>query len=291
MTTRSSGMVAISFGQSEDLGRLGVPQQDMDKALLTICGALIRGNFTVMYSGDLREDGATFKIFRHLAGLYAGYGERPFAQYFPEHIVRSSRFSELKKALHVAGSVSRVFFMRGSDAFPVVMSEGGIKAYLAESVQLITSDHDLSQLFAGPVPSRETSLSSVRRTVSEKCVARVALGGKMGVLGSAADQFDGLFPGIIEEGILTVQSGKLLIPLTAFGGASRDVAISLGLALGAPRTYRGEQDPRYLEGLERISALRRSNASEDLANWDFIDSDSIDYVSHQIVKYLTSRLH
>jgi hypothetical protein len=62
-------------------------------------------------------------------------------------------------------------------------------------------------------------------------------------------------PGIVEEAILTLESGKPLVVLGAFGGAARDVAIALGLLDAADRVPRTTQNASYAPSIERVSGL------------------------------------
>jgi hypothetical protein len=85
--------------------------------------------------------------------------------------------------------------------------------------------------------------------------ARVALGGKMGIVALPQDRYEGAMPGIAEEAILTLEASRPLVPLGAFGGASRDVAIALGLMDEDRRVPRGEQQLGYAEAMSRVERL------------------------------------
>ena len=64
-------MIAISIGDAPDRGRLGYPQREVDRVLLSVCTALVRAGARIVYGGNLDPAGFTFKIFRHLSEAYA----------------------------------------------------------------------------------------------------------------------------------------------------------------------------------------------------------------------------
>ena len=94
--------------------------------------------------------------------------------------------------------------------------------------------------------------------MTEVSDARVVIGGKMGLLDSPGDAYHGAMPGIIEEAILTLEAGMPCLPLGAFGGAARDVAIALDLLDHSKRVPRGEQSPTYGPSIGQVAALRDS---------------------------------
>ena len=64
-------LIAISVSDAPDRARLGFSQREIDRAVVTICTALVRGGASIVYGGNLDPAGYTFKIFRNLAGAYA----------------------------------------------------------------------------------------------------------------------------------------------------------------------------------------------------------------------------
>ena len=78
-------MIAISIGDAPDRGRLGYPQREVDRVLLSVCTALVRAGARIVYGGNLDPAGFTFKIFRHLSEAYAvRRSTPPFVHVVPE---------------------------------------------------------------------------------------------------------------------------------------------------------------------------------------------------------------
>ena len=75
---------------------------------------------------------------------------------------------------------------------------------------------------------------------------------------NTSDAYQGAMPGIVEEAIFALEAGLPCVPLGAFGGAARDVAIALNLLDPSKRVPRGEQSPTYRPSLEQFAALRGS---------------------------------
>src|SRR4051812_42636892 len=67
---------------------------------------------------------------------------------------------------------------------------------------------------------------------------------------------EGAMPGVAEEAIMTLEAGRALVLLGAFGGATRDMAIALGLLPEEARVPRGPQTDSYGPALARVEALR-----------------------------------
>ena len=59
-------MIAISIGDAPDRGRLGYPQREVDRVLLSVCTALVRAGARIVYGGNL--DPAGFRIDRDHGG-------------------------------------------------------------------------------------------------------------------------------------------------------------------------------------------------------------------------------
>jgi len=78
----------------------------------------------------------------------------------------------------------------------------------------------------------------------------------MGQVALVEDRYEGTMPGIAEEAILTLERGRTYVPLGAFGGATRDVAIALDLLTEDHRVPRGPQIDGYQEALGLVAGLR-----------------------------------
>lgn len=253
MTALQGRMVAISISDAPDRARLGFPQREVDRALLSLCTALVRAGADIAYGGNLDPDGYTFKIFRHLAGAYAGSRDAPFHHFIPEPVLRRTRYEDFLAVLREATSTVRTEVARGNEFVPVRPGDGGIRV----GAGLVRSEADLVE-WMGHVPMTDMAVAHTvaRRLVVARADARVVLGGKMGVLADPNDSYQGEMPGVIEEAILTLESGKPLVALGSFGGAARDIAIALGLMPQEASVPRSEQHDGYKPALERVAELR-----------------------------------
>lgn len=245
-------LVGISIGDAPDRARLGFPQREIDRALLSSCTALVREGAEIAYAGHLDPAGYTFKIFRHLASAYAGSRETPFRHFIPEPVARAASYVNLLNVLSEGRGVVRTEIARG-DAF-VLARPGGGGIRLGDGV--VSNDKELGDWFAA-VPDRSAAkgFSVARRLMSERVDARVIMGGKMGVLSDPGDAYQGAMPGVIEEAITTLEADKPLVVLGAFGGAARDVAIALELLSPGFEVPRGEQHPTYRPSIQRVADL------------------------------------
>ena len=107
-----------------------------------------------------------------------------------------------------------------------------------------------------PLVDPPIAFSRARRAMRKFIDGRIILGGKMGLVDDPHDAYQGVMPGIFEEAITTLEASKPMIPFGAFGGASRDVAIALGLLNSRDRVPRGAQAETYFPALEAVAALK-----------------------------------
>lgn len=253
MTDLSGMTVAVSISDAPDRARLGYPQREIDRAVLSVCTALVRAGADIAYGGNLDPDGYTFKIFRHLAGAYAGSRETPFHHFVPEPVARVIRYEDLLATLQEGRSTARTEIARG-DAF-IPARPGGRGIRLGDAV--VRDDTELAAWFdEAPRPDNAAAHTAARRMVTMRSDARVVLGGKMGVLSDPKDAYQGAMPGVAEEAVMTLEEGKPLVPLGAFGGTARDIAIAMELMSPDAMVPRGEQHAGYHKAIERVVALR-----------------------------------
>jgi hypothetical protein len=252
MSALDGRLIAISVSDAPDRERLGFPQREIDRAVLSICTALVRAGAQIAYGGNLDPDGYTFKIFRHLAGAYAGARDTPFHHFIPGPVARVTRYEDLYAILTEGRGVVWTEIARGDAIVTARPGGGGIR--LGEDV--VKDDAQLAAWFAAvPDPPPAQAYSATRRAVTSRADARVIAGGKMGILAYPADAYAGAMPGIVEEAILTLEGGKPLVVLGSFGGAARDIAIALGLIDPTGRVPRTEQHASYAPSIERVAAL------------------------------------
>lgn len=250
--------IAISASEAPDSPQLGMPSREVDRALLTICTTLVRKGCEILYAGNLAPDQFTFKIFRHLAGAYAGArADAPFLHVIAEPIVRRTSFENMHGALDENGSIARTRISIGNTIIPARVSG---KRLLLGSSRSDRTAIDNSQEWDAWLKSYKhmsapEAYTAARKFITGEADARVAIGGKMGILANAADKYEGSMSGIVEEAIMSLESGHPFVPVGAYGGATRDVAIALGLLPAECAVPRGDQQPGYAEALSHVTAL------------------------------------
>jgi len=278
-------LVGISVSDAPDRARLGFPQREIDRAVLSLCTALVREGADIAYGGNLEPDGYTFKIFRHLASAFAGAREAPFRHFIPDPIARRARYEDLLSTLNNGRGTVRTEIARGTEFFVAVPRHGAIRMG-ADTV--VRDDADLLAWF-GEVPAVEpgAAYSAARQEIAARVDACVVLGGKMGVLSQPNDTYFGAMPGVAEEAILSLEACKPLIALGAFGGAARDIAIALGLIDPKDRVPRAIQNPSYAASINQVEALRHlipSTLYDDLVQ--VADDDRSEQTAFKVVSII-----
>ena len=257
MTALQGKSVALSVSDSPDRARLGLPAREVDRALFSICTVMVRSGAKIVYGGNLDPKGLTFSMFRHLAGAYVVAQEAPFVHIIPEPVFRKAPFDLLVSALREGASVVETYAHIDGVLIPVRAVEDGLRAGRGASSTRMRSDGEfMSWLDTKPELDSKSAFSAAREAMTGFSDARVVLGGKMGLLNDPNDAYQGAMPGIVEEALLTLAADLPCVPLGAFGGAARDIAIALGLLDSAKRVPRGEQASSYALSLDRIAAYR-----------------------------------
>lgn len=255
-------LVAISISNAPDLNRLGYPEREVDRVLLSVCTALVRSGARIVYGGNLDPTGFTFKIFRHLAEAYAVRGSTaPFVHIVPEPILRRANFDDftgmLKEArgiveTNVALADERIVALQPSEE----ASDVRVLAAPSSGGGLKINSHEALQDWLGPPRTKPSdAYSAARRAMTRMVVGRVVMGGKMGLKDHPDDRYEGTMPGVIEEAMMTLAGERALLTLGAFGGAARDLAIALNLLQPSMRVPRGPQEASYHAALEQIGKL------------------------------------
>jgi hypothetical protein len=221
--------------------------------------ALVRAGARIVYGGNLDRAGFTFKIFRHLAEAYAVRGRKPpFVHIVPEPVLRKADFDDFSAILKEGrGIVETKVALADESTITLKPQEregkAGVLAAPGSGGAIKIEAQEALQALLGPRASKPSeAFSAARRVMAKLTVGRVVMGGKMGLKERLDDQYEGAMPGIMEETLITLDSGQALLTLGAFGGAARDVAIALKLLDPSMRVPRGKQEESYSSALEQI---------------------------------------
>jgi hypothetical protein len=293
MTALKGKLVAISVSDAPDRARLGLPSREVDRALFSICTVLVRAGAKIVYAGNLDPDGLTFRMFRHLAGAYASAQDRPFIHIVPEPILRNALFNGLASALREGAPVVETFIHLEDNLIPIRAVEDGVRVGKGASRLTLGGDAEFQDwLGARRVLDSVGAYTASRWATTALSDARVVLGGKMGVLDEPEDAYQGIMPGIVEEAIFALEARKPCIPLGAYGGAARDVAIALELLDASKRVPRGKQLATYEPSLERVAGLRdKIPSSLHPALAALADNDRGETMAFEVASVLTRWLN
>lgn len=257
MSTLAGWMIALSVSDAPDAGKLGFPAREVRRVVFSLSTALIREGANILYQGDLRRGGWTRDMFQFLSGTYAGAGITPFVNLLPEPVLRGIDFAGLIDALRAARGSARMEAVLGERIWPLVLIEGIVYAgeLAGEHVALAGEADFAAWLSTAPEISGPAGLARARELGAALADARVAVGGKMGLEGRPEDRYEGARPGVAEEARLTLALRRPFIPLGAYGGATRDVAIALGLLDPIQATPRGLQQEGYEEAMADLRSI------------------------------------
>ncbi|NTG32429.1 hypothetical protein G6L08_35400 [Agrobacterium rhizogenes] len=294
MTVLEGLGVAISISDAPDRLKLGFPDREIERTLYSICMAVVRAGGRIFYAGNLSPTGYTFKIFRHLAGAYAARGETPFTHVVPQPVLMRSKFDEWDASLKEARNAAKTLLVIGDDLVPFRRSSDGLLIGAAGGrPSLLLKENTAFHVWQSALPPRDDGVaySTARKLVTALTDARIAMGGKMGLLDNPDDYYQGTMPGIVEEAIMSLEAKKPFVPLGAFGGATRDAAIALGLLPNGPTVPRGPQLLSYDPAVARLAGLRGNLPPAFLNRLAALgDEDRSEYLAAAIVDILAGWL-
>ncbi len=260
----SNRILAISIGDAIDREMLGFPEREIKRVLFAVCTAFIREGFKIAYAGDLRPGGYTYDMFDFLSGTYAGQGISPFLYIVPGTVSDRLTFVDAIDLVKRTRSVANILLVRRGQAFEVVLVDEELLIGPKGPSRISVSHEAGWQEFLRrhPYATAADALTDARKTIASLAVGCVAMGGKMGRPGNPNDQYAGATPGVVEEALLYLAGKKPFIPFGAFGGATRDIAIALGLLPVSEKTPRRAENPGYLTAIAEVEPYKFSDGSE-----------------------------
>lgn len=304
----TESIVAISVSDGPDLQLFGFLPQHLKRLLASLAAATLRAGWRVGYGGDLRLDGFTRSLLADMAAAY-GRGEirdRPQAAVVHFFALSSWGQMSVQSILNhltdrelgptdapIAPVLETRFFVpkRAADVMPggdgrpyvaVVVQDGGLR--LAPAGLPIGESHFFAMLEAAASKPLEpaAALTAMRRGMAADCPLRVQFSGQI-------DGYKGDRPGILEEALEQIRAGGIVMPLGAFGGAARDVAIALGL-LREERTIYQNYGRNYERSLAELAELAGQHESQAGRVWPHLREAAEVGTPHRIVFHLNSIL-
>ena len=191
--------VGISVSDSADLARLGLSPAHCELAVAELARAIFIAGGTIVYGGRLIPAGFTDTLLTELRSYR--HDRDALILCVPESEHRRLTRSELLR----------------------------IQDELQSNAELVCLDSngDAIDIRHRPRASRHldaaVALTSMRRHITDRCDARVILGGKL-------TEYQGTIPGILEEASMSLHAGQPLYVAGGFGGAAAALALALGRA-------------------------------------------------------------
>lgn len=248
----SQKTVAISISDSPDMHQLGLSEAHLQDAMVEIARHLLALGSRLVYGGDLRPNGFTEILFelvaRHRRDADAGDGRAAIQNFlaWPVHIGQAP------------GELQRFSADLAPDAELVCIDERGNPTNLENVLRLPREQ-------ATP-DAWQRGLTQMRQAMLKISDARVVLGGR-------TENYKGAMPGIAEEALLSLQARQPIYLLGGFGGCTRDITESLGLAdrwSPSSREWRGRENFRKFDSFSPNNGLS-SEENAVLAKTPHID--------------------
>jgi hypothetical protein len=246
MTTqeyRRPKTIGISISDSPDMKMLGLGNGHLRDAMTEVATYLMSSGEDLAYGGDLRENGFTWTLFelasrytkqasaftspsREDRGLIDDFRRDATNDIFISHSQGDQEFVEqLRRVVNyfawpvhirmtndkldsLAGEVDNVAVLKFLDM-------EGDPMTMERRREIPTSEPDDAMWAEG--------LTAMRRTMQGEIDARILLGGRV-------DDYKGRMPGVAEEALLSLRSEQPVFLLGGFGGCTRDIAETIGLA-------------------------------------------------------------
>lgn len=227
--------ISISYVPSQEFMSLHLSEDSLNHFAQDIARHLLARSATLIYGGDLRQDGFTQFILDEAAIL-------------------KERLNETKP--HVENHL----------AWPLYLSDKENLAWRAKYHQVMeTVEHIIpedampevdTERFLPPINFQNSyiwsrCLSEMRQKSVKSSSARICAGGKVA-------GYKGKMPGVLEEMILSLEAGKPVFLLGAFGGITGDIC-SLLLTGKVPETLTEDWQIKHNAGYSQLQRLAGSH--------------------------------
>ncbi len=223
--------LGISVSESADLMRLGLVEAHLRLALAEVARAMLIAGARILYGGHLDPNGYT-SFLRAEMEKYSRR-DRPLTVCLAWQEHRRIPLADLVAAEEDLGLYGKI-------------------VYLSADGQEVPREFERTELAEAVEDAalRRQALTALRDYMTAKTHARLLVGGKRA-------GFQGLYPGVLEEALLSIRGERPLFLAGGFGGVTLDIARVLGLD---PEGHLGEiganqdRDAGLSEGLAAIEA-------------------------------------
>jgi hypothetical protein len=235
--------IGISVSESEDLARLGLLEGHFRVALAEIARTVLVLGGGLAYGGHLEPEGYTSFLVKELHKY--GRRDRPLMVCLAWQEHRRLRLSGLELSRQELGLYGEIVCL-DPDGNEMDQSEG------RDEVPILV---DVPEI-------RSKALSGLRQYMAKRTQGRILIGGK-------TRNFQGQFPGIIEEALVSLEEGQPIYLAGGFGGATIEIAQALGVdnAGWLPKpTDDPPADRRLIAARARLTELVHSKTWGGLKN-------------------------
>ncbi|MGY1844443.1 hypothetical protein [Modestobacter sp. SYSU DS0875] len=189
--------IGFSVSDSADLGRLGLTQQHCELAVAELARAVLLAGGNLTYGGRIQPEGFTQILMDEVRRYADGRNALTICLAETEH----RKFTDQQLA--------------------------AIDRRLGTAATLVCLDAEGNEIQVRHRPPTQGSvdppmaLTALRRHIAAHTDARVVVGGQL-------TGHQGAMPGVIEEALLSLQSGQPIYVAAGFGGAAAAIARALG---------------------------------------------------------------
>jgi hypothetical protein len=268
-----SRLIAISVSEADDLAQLGLRRDELDRVLEAVLTTLVSQGARIAYGGRIvHAHNFTLVMSRYLGEAYRRFdvepGTRPFVHFVAAHRLLETPVPAFLAHMGLLAPYGETWICSGEGvAYVATCIDPEAPRYAVQPWEGLAGDPALPEFFhdadswsatrasralaaAQPAPP-DTSFTRMRAAMAELCDLRVAVGGRK-------TGFAGKLSGLCEEALLTIAARKPLALLGGFGGAARDMAVSLALLPqeAAVPALTMDDKPRYRDGLARLRDVR-----------------------------------
>ena len=264
-------LIAMSVSETPDLAVLGMLEGEDKLVLGAALTPLVHSDARIAYGGRIEHPGSinfTLEISGQLSESYrrmdTALGKRPIIQYLRARDAQNAGPEKFFAHALRLGSHSEIRLLAGEVTVATLLPAGrmvdvhvGTRAPVA-----CLSSADLGlipEIKAFLTQAADEELPALRRVMTAQMDARITMGGAIARTAEGRS-------GVIAEGLAALDAGKPLLIVGGVGGASRDMAVYLGLIDPAERVSRDDaayvdkdgqpSKDRYDAQLQEIAARR-----------------------------------
>lgn len=254
-------IIALSVSEAEDLARFGLRKPHLDGALLELSRYLLLAGIRLAYGGHLKANGYTVRLADLLQDPIVAQlrGEPPTPATAPPELITYLAWP-MPSVVQDEARLGPLVEIRRCDR-PSDVDETLDPCFVPLPASEIPVD----------TPTRRFAwargLTVMRERQTREVAARVIVGGRLGPAGGG---YNGRMPGVLEEAFLSLQAGRPVYLVGAFGGCARLVFDALEGIPTPELTWEHQRAVPHSEELRRMYQERGQTWDEYESVADFL---------------------